>query len=182
MQDHVGEVFNGTISSVVNFGFFVRLDDLFIDGLVHVSSLENDYYNFDGSRNRLIGENTRFVYRLGDKVQVKVDNVNPEERKIDFSLVGSNNKPKRQGKTAKDRSKQDKIDLSADLPIKRKAKKSSSKKRSTSANTIAENKTQSKTKTKTKPIAKTKAKSKNKNNTKKNSKSKSTSKKTTSKK
>ncbi len=181
MQDHVGEVFNGTISSVVNFGFFVRLDDLFIDGLVHVSSLENDYYNFDGSRNRLIGENTRFVYRLGDKVQVKVDNVNPEERKIDFSLVGSNNKPKRQGKTAKDRSKQDKIDLSVDLPIKRKAKKSSSKKRSTNASTKAENKTQSKTQSKTKTKTKAKAivktKTKSKNNTKKNSKSKSTTKK-----
>ncbi|MWN31635.1 MULTISPECIES: ribonuclease R [unclassified Gilliamella] len=135
MQDHVGEVFNGTISSVVNFGFFVRLDDLFIDGLVHVSSLENDYYTFDGSRNRLIGENTRFTYRLGDKVQVKVDNVNPEERKIDFSLVGSNNKPKRQGKTAKDKSKQAQNAQQADLPVKRKDKKSTSKKSSTKPNT-----------------------------------------------
>lgn len=180
MQDHVGEVFNGTISSVVNFGFFVRLDDLFIDGLVHVSSLENDYYNFDGSRNRLIGENTRFIYRLGDKVQVKVDNVNPEERKIDFSLVGSNNKPKRQGKTTKDKTKQDKIDLSADLPIKRKAKKSSSKKRSDNASTKAENKTKSNGKPKA--IVKTKAKTKNKKRTKKNSTLKSTSKKITNKK
>ena len=120
MQDHVGEVFNGTISSVVNFGFFVRLDDLFIDGLVHVSSLENDYYIYDASRNRLIGENTRFTYRLGDKVQVKVENVNPEERKIDFSLVDSDNKPQRQGKTAKDKAK--KVDIEADLPVKRKSK------------------------------------------------------------
>lgn len=135
MQDHVGEVFNGTISSVVNFGFFVRLDDLFIDGLVHVSSLENDYYTFDGSRNRLIGENTRFTYRLGDKVQVKVDNVNPEERKMDFSLVGSNNKPKRQGKTAKDKSKQAQNAQQADLPVKQKDKKSTSKKSSTKPNT-----------------------------------------------
>lgn len=106
MQDHVGEVFNGTISSVVNFGFFVRLDDLFIDGLVHVSSLENDYYIYDASRNRLIGENTHYSYRLGDKVSVKVENVNPEERKIDFALVSSNNKPKRQGKTTKTKAKQ----------------------------------------------------------------------------
>ncbi|PXZ04690.1 ribonuclease R [Gilliamella apicola] len=120
MQDHVGEVFNGTISSVVNFGFFVRLDDLFIDGLVHVSSLENDYYIYDASRNRLIGENTRFTYRLGDKVQVKVENVNPEERKIDFSLVDSDNKPQRQGKTAKNKAK--KADIEADVPVKRKSK------------------------------------------------------------
>ena len=125
MQDHVGEVFNGTISSVVNFGFFVRLDDLFIDGLVHVSSLENDYYIYDASRNRLIGENTHYSYRLGDKVSVKVENVNPEERKIDFALVSSNNKPKRQGKTAKTKAKQlnDKNNNDIAPAKKRKSKK-----------------------------------------------------------
>ncbi|MFQ0973133.1 ribonuclease R [Gilliamella sp. CG35] len=125
MQDHVGEVFNGTISSVVNFGFFVRLDDLFTDGLVHVSSLENDYYIYDASRNRLIGENTHYSYRLGDKVSVKVENVNPEERKIDFALVSSNNKPKRQGKTAKTKAKQlnDKNNNDIAPTKKRKSKK-----------------------------------------------------------
>ncbi|MFQ1040817.1 ribonuclease R [Gilliamella sp. CG16] len=125
MQDHVGEVFNGTISSVVNFGFFVRLDDLFIDGLVHVSSLENDYYIYDASRNRLIGENTHYSYRLGDKVSVKVENVNPEERKIDFALVSSNNKPKRHGKTAKTKAKQlnDKNNNDIAPAKKRKSKK-----------------------------------------------------------
>jgi ribonuclease R len=182
MQDHVGEVFNGTISSVVNFGFFVRLDDLFIDGLVHVSSLENDYYTFDGSRNRLIGENTRFVYRLGDKVQVKVDNVNPEERKIDFSLVGSNNKPKRQGKTAKDKSKQVKNDQIADLPIKRKGKKSTSKKSSAKPNTKQNTKpstkssTPKKAKSNAKSSMKASAKVEVKAKSKKRSKSKSTNK------
>ncbi len=146
MQDHVGEVFNGTISSVVNFGFFVRLDDLFIDGLVHVSSLENDYYIYDASRNRLIGENTRFTYRLGDKVQVKVENVNPEERKIDFSLVDSDNKPQRQGKTAKDKAK--KVDIEADLPVKRK-----SKSRAESQKKKASEAVEAKTKKRTKPRA-----------------------------
>lgn len=146
MQDHVGEVFNGTISSVVNFGFFVRLDDLFIDGLVHVSSLENDYYIYDASRNRLIGENTRFTYRLGDKVQVKVENVNPEERKIDFSLVDSDNKPQRQGKTAKDKAK--KADIEADLPVKRK-----SKSRAESQKKKASEAVEAKTKKRTKPKA-----------------------------
>lgn len=105
MQDHVGEEFEGIISSVTNFGFFVRLNDLFIDGLVHVATLENDYYSFDAGRSRLVGENSGFSYRLGDKVKVKVEAVNPEERKIDFSLVDSNNKPRRQGKTVKDRAK-----------------------------------------------------------------------------
>ncbi len=146
MQDHVGEVFNGTISSVVNFGFFVRLDDLFIDGLVHVSSLENDYYIYDASRNRLIGENTRFTYRLGDKVQVKVENVNPEERKIDFSLVDSDNKPQRQGKTAKDKAK--KVDIEADLPVKRK-----SKSRAESQKKKASEAVEAKTKKRSKPKA-----------------------------
>lgn len=159
MQDHVGEVFNGTISSVVNFGFFVRLDDFFIDGLVHVSSLENDYYIYDASHNRLIGENTRFTYRLGDKVQVKVDNVNPEERKIDFSLVGSNNKPKRQGKTAKEKSKQSQTDQHADLPLKRKRKKSTSE---SSAKPSNKKKAKSSAKQNTKVEAKAKSKKRNK--------------------
>ncbi|OCG23171.1 ribonuclease R [Gilliamella sp. App2-1] len=173
MQDHVGEVFNGTISSVVNFGFFVRLDDFFIDGLVHVSSLENDYYIYDASHNRLIGENTRFTYRLGDKVQVKVDNVNPEERKIDFSLVGSNNKPKRQGKTAKEKSKQAQTDPHADLPLKRKGKKTTSESRakqsikkkaksSAKLNTKVEVKAKSKKRSKSKPKSSNKTKSVNK--------------------
>lgn len=161
MQDHVGEVFNGTISSVVNFGFFVRLDDLFIDGLVHVSSLENDYYIFDPSRNRLIGENTRYSYRLGDKVQVKVDNVNPEERKIDFSLVGSNNKPMRQGKTAKTKSKQEQKKPKIDRPVKRKSTKSTSKN---------SEKSQSKIESKPKNKNSKRAKSKTSNKRKKSSK------------
>ncbi|WP_276894216.1 ribonuclease R [Frischella perrara] len=129
MQDHVGEIYDGVISSVTNFGFFVRLDDLFIDGLVHVSSLENDYYIYDATRNRLIGENTRFSYRLGDKVKIKVEAVNPEERKIDFSLVDSNNKPRRQGKTEKDRNKKQRTapKLDQDKPIKKKRKRSENK-------------------------------------------------------
>ncbi|OCG01290.1 ribonuclease R [Gilliamella sp. wkB112] len=147
MQDHVGEVYNGTISSVVNFGFFVRLDDLFIDGLVHVSSLENDYYSFDASRNRLLGENTHFSYRLGDKVKVKVDNVNPEERKIDFSLVDSNNKPQRQGKTAKDKSKQNANKNNVDAVIKRKSKAATNKK-SVKSGSKANSKTDNKSKNK----------------------------------
>ncbi|OCG27702.1 ribonuclease R [Gilliamella sp. Fer1-1] len=162
MQDHVGEVFNGTISSVVNFGFFVRLDELFIDGLVHVSSLENDYYLFDAAHNRLIGENTRFAYRLGDKVQVKVDNVNPEERKIDFSLVGSNNKPKRQGKTAKDKSKQVKTDQKVDLPVKRKSKKSTNKNSAKPLTKKVKDKSKSKSKKRSKPKSSNKTKSVNK--------------------
>lgn len=105
MQDHVGEVYQGIISSITNFGFFVRLDDLYIDGLVHVSSLENDYYFYDGARHRLVGETSGYIYRLGDKVTVKVEAVNLEEHKIDFSLISSERKPQRAGKTAKDKAR-----------------------------------------------------------------------------
>lgn len=87
MLDHVGDEFTGVISNVTSFGCFIRLDELNIDGLVHVSTLTNDYYQFDAGRQTLIGENFRRVYRLGDKVTVKVMAVNLDDRKIDLMLV-----------------------------------------------------------------------------------------------
>lgn len=105
MQDHVGGEFSGVISSVTGFGLFVRLDDLFIDGLVHISTLENDYYQFDVAKQRLIGENSGMQYRLGDKVRIKVEAVHLENKMVDFSLMGSERKPRRTGKTAKEKAK-----------------------------------------------------------------------------
>jgi len=105
MQDQVGETFSGVISSVTGFGFFVRLDDLFIDGLVHVSTLDNDYYRFDAVGQRLIGESGGRTYRLGDTVEVRVDAVHMDERKIDFALISSQRKPRGEGKTERDREK-----------------------------------------------------------------------------
>ena len=105
MQDHVGETFNGVISSVTGFGFFVRLNDLFIDGLVHVSTLDNDYYRFDAVGQRLIGESGGRTYRLGDIVEVRVDAVHMDERKIDFALISSTRKPRGEGKTEREREK-----------------------------------------------------------------------------
>lgn len=105
MQDHVGEVFNGIIASVTGFGFFVRLNDLFIDGLVHVSSLDNDYYRYDNIGQRLIGESSGVVYRLGDTVEIRVEAVHMDERKMDFALVSSSRKPRGEGKTERDRAK-----------------------------------------------------------------------------
>ncbi|MGL4753789.1 MAG: ribonuclease R [Aeromonadaceae bacterium] len=87
MQDHVGDEMDGVISGVTGFGMFVRLAELHIDGLVHISTLGNDYYQFDPARQTLIGENFRRVYRLGDKVRVKVMGVNLDDRKIDFMLL-----------------------------------------------------------------------------------------------
>lgn len=105
MQDQVGETFSGVISSVTGFGFFVRLDDLFIDGLVHVSTLDNDYYRFDAVGQRLIGESGGRTYRLGDSVEVRVDAVHMDERKIDFALISSSRKPRGEGKTEREREK-----------------------------------------------------------------------------
>lgn len=105
MQDQVGQTFNGIISSVTGFGFFVRLSDLFIDGLVHVSSLDNDYYRFDQIGQRLVGESSGKTYRLGDKVEVRVEAVHMDERKIDFALISSQRVPRGAGKTEREREK-----------------------------------------------------------------------------
>ncbi|CAH0541647.1 ribonuclease R [Vibrio marisflavi] len=103
MQDHVGEELEGVIANVTGFGFFVRLSELHIDGLVHISSLANDYYQFDPVGQRLIGESFGHIYRLGDAVKVKVLSVNLEDRQIDFELVETSRKLRGKGKTAKKR-------------------------------------------------------------------------------
>ena len=105
MQDHVGEEFDGVISSVTGFGFFVRLNDLFIDGLVHISGLATDYYLFDMPKQRLIGENSGVIFRIGDAVKVRVEAVSLEQKQIDFSLISSERKPRRSGKTARTKAK-----------------------------------------------------------------------------
>ena len=87
MRDKLGEEFDGTITSVLGFGLFVELDQVYIDGLVHITALDNDYYHFDPVGHRLAGERTGQVYRLGDRLRVRVAAVNLDERKIDFVLV-----------------------------------------------------------------------------------------------
>jgi ribonuclease R len=87
MQDHVGHDYDGIISGVTGFGLFVELSDIYIEGLVHVTSLKNDYYQFDATGHRLTGERTRKTYRLGDKIRVKVVRVDLDEKKIDLELL-----------------------------------------------------------------------------------------------
>jgi ribonuclease R len=87
MQDRIGEVFAGSISSVVPFGIFVALDDVFIEGLVHVSELGQDYFHFDESGHVMVGERTGRRFRLADRVQVQLVRVDMEANKIDFRLV-----------------------------------------------------------------------------------------------
>lgn len=86
MQDHLGDSFDGVISAVTNFGFFVRLAEFHIDGLVHITSLGNDFYHYDDVKLCLVGEATGMTFRLGDQVTVKVVSVSLDERKIDFVL------------------------------------------------------------------------------------------------
>lgn len=87
LKDHVGEEYDGVIASVVPFGFFVELSDVYIEGLVHVSTLSGDYFQHDAAKHRLIGERTAVSFRLGDEVRVKVVRVGLEDRKIDLELI-----------------------------------------------------------------------------------------------
>jgi len=84
MRDHVGGTFSGSITGVVPFGLFVTLDDYFVDGLVHISELGRDYFQFDAARHVLLGERTGRRYRLADRMTVKLVRVDLETRKIDF--------------------------------------------------------------------------------------------------
>ena len=84
MRDHVGGTFHGTITGVTAFGLFVTLDDYFVDGLVHISELGRDYFQFDSARHMLLGERTKKRYRLADRMTVKLVRVDLESRKIDF--------------------------------------------------------------------------------------------------
>ncbi|MCU4675420.1 ribonuclease R [Catenovulum sp. 2E275] len=94
MQDRLGDEFDGVISAVTSFGFFVRINDLFVEGLVHVSSLQSDFYIYDPIKHRLIGEQKRKVYKLGDEVNIKVISVNLDDKKIDFILTDSESNQK----------------------------------------------------------------------------------------
>jgi len=87
MQSKLGERFTGIISAVTSFGIFVELTGVFVEGLVHISNLDQDYFHYDPIGHRLRGENTGRTYRLGDSVEVIVARVDLDERKIDFELV-----------------------------------------------------------------------------------------------
>ena len=84
MRDHVGGTFSGSITGVVPFGLFVTLDDFYVDGLVHISELGRDYFQFDAARHMLLGERTGKRFRLADRMTVKLVRVDLDTRKIDF--------------------------------------------------------------------------------------------------
>lgn len=90
MESHIGEEYEGVISSVTTFGFFVALENL-IEGLVHVNTLKGDYYNYVPELLSLIGKSTKKTYRVGDKIKVKVINASKENATIDFEIVSEKN-------------------------------------------------------------------------------------------
>ena len=89
MLDRIGETFRGNITSVTSFGLFVELKEIFVEGLVHITALNNDYYKFEAAKHRLIGERTHKMYRLSDSIDVRLVRVDLDERKIDFELAES---------------------------------------------------------------------------------------------
>ena len=98
MQDKVGQSFWGTVAGVTGFGLFMELDDIYIEGLLHVTELGNDYFTFDKARHAMVGEKTNLTYRLGDRIEVKVIRVDLDSIKIDLALIGSLKKPSKKFK------------------------------------------------------------------------------------
>jgi ribonuclease R len=87
MKDRVGETFDGSVSGVAAFGVFVALDEVYVEGLVHVSELGKDYFHYDAAKHQLMGERTRKRFRLGDRLRVNLVRVDLDSSKIDFTLA-----------------------------------------------------------------------------------------------
>jgi len=119
MMDKVGEEYAGIITGVTSFGLFVELQGIYVEGLVHVTSLNNDYYHFDPIKHCLIGDRTRQRYRLGDALNVVVARVDLDEKQIDFTLTNNDSDgiparaTKRAGKSTKAANAQKRRDVGA---------------------------------------------------------------------
>ena len=98
MLQHIGEEFEGMISSVTRFGFFVELENT-IEGLVHISELKGDYFEYDDFKNRLVGQKTGKIYSLLDPIKVRCVRANKTEGNIDFEVVETKEKKKPRKKT-----------------------------------------------------------------------------------
>ena len=98
MTDREGEVFEGIVSGVTGFGLFIELQNVYVEGLLHITALPNDYYHFDPIGHFLQGKRGGKIFRLGDRLMVKVARVDLDERKIDFELVESKKRKTKRGK------------------------------------------------------------------------------------
>jgi ribonuclease R len=95
MREHLGEEYSGTVSAATSFGLFVTLDELYVEGLVHITELGGEYYRFDEVRQELRGERTGVRYAVGTRVRVQVIRVDLDARKIDFRLIREGEDPDR---------------------------------------------------------------------------------------
>lgn len=135
LSHKIGDKFNGTISAVTGFGLFVELDELYVEGLIHISNLPQDFFHYDASKQRLVGEHSRQVFQLGGKVCIQIAAVNLDERKVDLSLLSSETPAKRARKRPADKKLKKeqkkspkKAGLKSKASDKKKTKKSNEKK------------------------------------------------------
>lgn len=119
MSSRIGQEYAGKVTGVTSFGLFVSLDDEFIEGLVHVTSLKNDYYRYDALRHQLVGEATQSSYTLGDKVRIRVMRVDLNQRKIDFDLLSTKNTSSSKKKAAKSKKESAKKEEKSKKPAKK---------------------------------------------------------------
>ncbi len=137
MREHLGEEYSGTVSSATSFGLFITLDEMYVEGLVHISELGGDYWKFDETRQELRGERTGIRYAIGSRVRIQVSRVDLDGRKIDFRLV-------RDGEAVKLPSggtvRFDADDKASGKPAKKSEKKSDKHTTSRSAEPAARNK------------------------------------------
>lgn len=133
LQQHVGSVYPGVITAATNFGIFVELKDVYVEGLVHITALPSDYYHYEQAHHRLVGERTKQQFCLGDSVTVQVAAVNLDDRKVDLELVGEAQEKGTQKDTQKDSVREklrrgDFADLDGKPKKKRSTKKTAAKK------------------------------------------------------
>jgi ribonuclease R len=142
MMDKIGEDYQGIITAVTGFGFFVELESIFVEGLVHITNLPQDYFHFDAATHQLKGERTGIRYRLGDSVKIRVARVDLDEKKMDFELM---DQPKKAAKKSKSKSSQKKA------KGKKESKATSSKKNTSKDGAKRKPRRVNKTKAKRKP-------------------------------
>ena len=169
MTDRVGECFEGIITGVTSFGVFVELQGIYVEGLVHVTSLRNDYYHFDPIKHCLMGERTQQKFSLADRVEVRVVRVDLDEKRIDFDMIssGSDAGRKRGGKQSgkklkSSRRSANKVKAEGRKKDKRGNKKDSKKSRSTTKSSGRKKSKKSLSKSKTAKSARKKSTTKSK--------------------
>ncbi|PCI72637.1 MAG: ribonuclease R [Gammaproteobacteria bacterium] len=128
MQSHIGNSYQGEVSSITNFGLFIRLKDVFVEGLIHVTELGEDYFHFDQAKQKMIGERTGKVFAIGDILDISVAKVDMDLRRIDFSLKDSgksSNKGKNKSKKIASSKTESKRKPKSKAKVKSKSKKQS---------------------------------------------------------